>query len=150
MLSFNNTKSASGLVVKSIVAIDGPRVRFAAGANLLHFFSRSVCAPEDDFLSLALVSSVSFFWYSKVSKSNPFVYNYLKQNLEARVRMLQRIFYVSHNDSEQMQDHFPDLPEPPLDHASSGMLPPSMHPSKSAGPIKLHWPSELQFGRHPP
>ena len=32
------TKSASGLVVKSIVAIDGPRVRFAAGAILLHFF----------------------------------------------------------------------------------------------------------------
>ena len=32
--SFINTttQSASGLVVKSIVAIDGPRVRFAAGA----------------------------------------------------------------------------------------------------------------------
>ena len=30
--------SASGLVVKSIVAIDGPRVRFAAGAILFLFF----------------------------------------------------------------------------------------------------------------
>ena len=35
----SNTKSASGLVVKSIVAIDGPRVRFAAGAFLFLFFS---------------------------------------------------------------------------------------------------------------
>ena len=37
-LSYQSNHSASGLVVKSIVAIDGPRVRFAAGAKILLFF----------------------------------------------------------------------------------------------------------------
>ena len=39
----SSTASASGLVVKSIVAIDGPRVRFAAGALRLFFF---FCIPQ--------------------------------------------------------------------------------------------------------
>ena len=70
--TFNNTKSASGLVVKSIVAIDGPRVRFAAGAILLSVFFRlhvlhvpppSCVTGARFFLSLHLMMSqaVSFF-----------------------------------------------------------------------------------------
>ena len=54
--------SASGLVVKSIVAIDGPRVRFAAGAFLFpKFFARSVSAA---------LSSTSFFFFLLIGHNN--------------------------------------------------------------------------------
>ncbi|KAI0111644.1 hypothetical protein F4814DRAFT_362405 [Daldinia grandis] len=43
--SRSNPMSISGLVVKSIVAIDGPRVRFAADAAL-HFCCPSVREQE--------------------------------------------------------------------------------------------------------
>jgi len=42
----NNKYGVSGLVVKSIVAIDGPRVRFAADAIPFDFFVAFLfCSP---------------------------------------------------------------------------------------------------------
>jgi hypothetical protein len=92
----------SGLVVKSIVAIDGPRVRFAADASFRIIFD------TDHETEMLIDACYLYYLLFKPLSSSPKTYS---TNLSAHLRLLLVL--------QALQDHAHPTPAPNIDYPAT-------------------------------